>query len=223
MLYRIDIQHFLSHAIDYFTRNELAHCQYVIISAKIANTATCENVVKRNNIYPTNEIVETYAAYENKAVLEKMYMDLLKIEGPKDNWLANVIYSTFVNPVINHQDVVIVCDKVENDYIDVLCKYLRRDFALECIDLNKLFTEGKVDGIYLDRNKIWDKAVDIRRASGVEMNKALSSTRDGRLGLLAKMTKKDKVGKLKELGIEVTKRDMGDLDKILMDAWVNDD
>lgn len=223
MLYRIDLQHFLSHAIDYFTRNELAHCQYVIISAKIANTSTCDTVVKRNNLYPTTDIVIAYEEYKNKSILEKMYMDFLKIDGPKDNWLANVIYTTFVNPVINHQDVVIVCDQVENDYIDVLCKYLHRDFALECIDLNKLFSEGKVDGIYLDRDKVWDRAVDIRRTAGKEQFNALASTRDGRLGLLAKMTKKNKVDKLKELGIEVSKRDMGDLDKILMDAWVNDD
>lgn len=54
------------------------------------------------------------------------------------------------------------------------------------------------------------------------MYRSLESTKDGREKLLSKMRTKDKKRKLKELGITVTSNDT-DLDKLLIDAWVNGD
>lgn len=219
MIYRIDFQHFMTHAIDYFTRDELAHIQYAIISAKVANGGRATNVSKLSaTIYPSTETVLAYAEFQDKKILEKMYTDELKEE-----FVGNVIYQAFVNPLINHYDVMIICDRVENDYIDILCSYLKKEFKIEVIDLNELFSKGKVGPIYIDRDAIWDKAVDIRRSAGRSQIEALSSTRDGRMKLVNMWNKKEKIHKLKELGIRITRGDMKELDKLLIDAWVDND
>lgn len=226
MLYRINYQHFLTHMIDHFTREELTHMQYAIISAKIRVGGRVLNVSKINQLYPTAEIVTTYAEYNDKKILEKMYTDMLlpnKKNDEDNNWLSNIIYKVFINTILHHQDVVILCDKSEDDYIDILCKILKNKFALEVIDLNELFTKGQVGPLYIDRDKIWNKAVDIRRAAGKEQLKTLESSYDGRQKLLGLMSRKDKIEKLKELGIKVTASDKKDLDKLLMEEWVEVD
>lgn len=222
MLYRIDLQHFLSHAIDYFTRNELVHFKYILISAKIANLSKSENVTRKNNLWPTPEIIENYEEFKDKKLMEKMYLDFLTITTPDDEYIGDIIYTSFINPIINHQDVVIVCDINENDYIDVLCKHIKDVYSLDCINLNKLFSEGKVGPLYIDKNKIWDKAVDIRRIAGKKRMDGLECTKDGRMELLGLMNKKEKILKLKEIGIKTNKNDIDGLDKLLIDAWVND-
>lgn len=226
MIYRIDYQHFLTHMIDHFTTEEITHFQYAIISAKILNNNKVANVGKISELYPDPETVLTYAEYRDKKVLEKMYMDLLlpeKREGDKKDWMSNIFYKVFINTFIHHQDVVIICDREENDYIDVLCKCLKTKFAIDVIDLNELFSKGRVGSIYIDRDEVWNKAVDIRRASMNQQFKALSSSRDGKLKLIELMGKKEKLQKLKELGIKVTKSDKEHLDKLLIEEWVDND
>ena len=222
MLYRIDFQHYLSHAIDYFTRDELLHFKYVLVSATVANLSKQENVTKRVNIYPTTEIIEAYESTKNLRVMEEMYVDLLTIHNKQDEWVGEIIYTTFINPVLHHQDIVIVCDRDENDYIDVLCKHLRKTYALECIDLNKLFAEGHVGPLYINRDEIHDHAVSIRRAAAKKEIDNIATTSDGRMSLLEKMNTKEKILKLKELGIKVKGSDKTRLNELLIDAWVND-
>lgn len=226
MIYRIDFQHFMTHAIDHFDSQELAHFQYAIISAKIRNGHRCDNIEKISELYPTPEIVMNYAEYKDKEIMEKMYMDMLnpKLKDPRDtDYVANMVYRTFVQSLINHYDVVIMCDEIENDYIDVLCKYLKKKFSIEVIDLNELFIKGRVGPIYLDRDKIRDKAVDIRRAAAREQLKALESTREGKLKIIGMMNTKAKISKLKELGIKVSSADKKNLDKLLIEEWAEND
>ena len=222
MLYRIDLQHFLTHAIDYFTRNELVHFDYVLISAKINSLAKSPNVIKKNNLWPTPEVIENYEEFKDKKIMEKMYLDFLTIKTPDDEYIGDILYTTFINPIINHRDIMIVCDINENDYIDVFCKHMNDVYSLDCINLNKLFSEGKIGPLYIDKNKIWDKAVDIRRIAGKKRIEGLEASRDGRLKLLGLMNKKEKILKLKEIGIKVNKGNADDLDKLLIDAWVDD-
>lgn len=228
MIYRIDIQHFLGHAIDYFTPEELTHFQYAIISAAVKNNSKVSNVVKVSELFPLPEIVISYNEHKDKSIMEKMYRDFLLPEADNDMGLtkkhmANVFYNTFINTLINHHDVVIVCDQCENDYIDVICKLLKEHFDIEVIDLNELFTKGRIGPIYIDRKEIWDHAVDIRRAAGDDMRRALESSVDGRMKLLDMMTKKQKIKKLKEIGIDITSTKNEDLNALLMSAWVNDE
>lgn len=226
MIYRIDIQHFLTHAIDHFTRDDLVHFQYAIISAAILNGNRATNVAKINELYPTTDIILAYEEYKDKKILEKMYSELIlppKNAKSGDYWAANSIYKTFINPLMKHHDIVILCDEKENDYIDVLCKLLKKHYSLEVIDLNQLFKEGRVGSIYIDRDEINDKAVDIRRQAGKEMIEAMASTKDGKLRLIQMWNKKEKIAKLKSLGIKVTQSDMKNLNEILIDEWVNND
>lgn len=224
MIYRIDRQKFLLYAIDYFTRKELTNMNYAIISAAIRSGGCDTHVSKINELYPTPEIIMAWDEYKDKSILEKMYLDLL--DPPKDSGEyppTNTIYSTFINPLLNHYDVTIVCDESENVFIDILVKYLKDKFGIDVINLNELFTKGHVGKIYIDRKKIWNKAVDIRREAGREQVRALETTSEGRSKLMGMMTKKMKIKKLKELGVEVTDADMGRLDELLICEWVNDD
>lgn len=224
MVYRIDWKHFLLHAIDHFSRDDLVHMNYVIVSAKIRNTGTMSTVVRLNDLYPTNEIIVNYSENHSRDYLKRAMFglyDQIAEDVPK------TFYDVFINTLIAHIDVMIVCAKVqddfENQYVDVLCEYLKKRYGIDVIDLNKLFTDGCVGPIYLDRDEVWNKAVDIRRAAGHDMIKSYESSQDGREYLLRKMSKKDKLCKLKELGIHVTKGDLSKLDELLMDAWVKDE
>lgn len=225
MIYRIDIQHFYTHAIDYFTLDELTHFQYAIISAAVKNGARAANVVKLNGLYPTSEMVMAYAEYHDKKILEEMYTELLvpkKGDNTQGNmWAFNTIYKSFVNPLMSHNDIVILCDQTENDYIDILCKIIKKYFKIDVIDLNKLFKEGHIGPIYFDRDEVWDIAVDVRRQAGKEEIESLSTTRDGRMKLIKLFNKKEKLNKLKELGIKVDKNDK-DLDRLLIEGWVEE-
>lgn len=228
MIYRIDIQHYLTHAIDYFTQEELTHFQYAIISAVIRNQGTSLNVAKVNELYPLPEIIIEYEEYKDKSIMEKMYTEFLSPKKDNDigmtrNQMANIFYRTFINTLNSHVDIIILCDKSENQYIDVICNVLYKDYHIEVIDLNKLFSEGRIGPIYIDRKKIWDRCVDVRREAGKDMNRAIESSVEGRERLLKMMTKKDKIRKIEELGINITDYDKKDLDYILMTAWVYDD
>lgn len=227
MIYRIDVQHFLTHAIDHFDAEQLSHFQYAIISASILNGGRRFNVIKSNMLYPPPEIVMEYAENKDKSIMEKMFMDYLNPKDDDDsiskNSMDNIFYRTFINPLLNHYDVVIVCNKSENDYIDVICKVLKKEYLIEVIDLNQLFSKGKVGNIYIDRDDIKNNAVPICRKSADDERKNLETTSDGRRKLLMSMSKKAKLKKIKEIGINTNNINKSDIDKILIDGWVNDD
>lgn len=216
LLFRIDRERYLTHAIDHFTRDELAHFQYAIISAGIKNQGKCENIVKISILFPSMDIQRAFIDYQDKSIIKKMYFKEL-------DETKNEMYGLFVNPILQHQDILIICTESENVYIDILLEYLKKNFELDCIDLNELFTKGRVGSVYIDRDAIHNKAVDVRRTVGKIQIEALESTSDGRLKLLNLMGVKDKMKKLKDLGIMVNKSDIKDLDKLLIEGWVEDD
>lgn len=223
MIYRIDIQHFLTHAIDYLTSDELRSGQYLLVSAKIKNLSRADNVVKCPELYPTPEIIEAYAEYQSKDILEKMYFELLAPDkGDKSGWIDNVFYRFIIDPLLSHQNLFILCDEKENDYIDALCKYLKKTFAIEVIDLNVLFSKGRIGPIHIDRDEIHDRAVDIRKVALRNEQRQKSLTQRGRAELMGMMTKKEKLRKLKELGVTVDKNNDNEIDDLLRIEWVND-
>lgn len=230
MIFRIDIQHFLNNMIDYFTKEELLHFQYAIISAKIRNQGRCQNVVKLNDLYPDSDTIIAYNDYKDKEIAKKMYRDMLETveqeyahKTSDVRWADFAIYKAFVNPIESHYDVIILCDQLENIWIDEFCAYLKDHFSIEVINLNELFSKGEIGSIYIDRKKIANKAVDVRRAAAIRAKESLESSRDGRLRLVTKiMSKKEKIQKLKELGIRVTENDKDNLDALLIDSWVDE-
>lgn len=215
MLFRIDHEHFLTHMIDHFPREVLISLQYAIISAGIRNQMRVANCVKINELYPSTEAVIAYSQYLDKAILKKMYVE--ELEDSK-----SVLYNAFVNPVMLHHDVVILCKQSENVYIDILCEYIEETFGLQTINLNDLFIKGRVGPFSINRKEIKNKLVDFRRNYGKDMIREMEATEGGRSLLLSKMSKKDKIRKLKDIGIDVRPSDYDSLDALLEEAWVND-
>ena len=127
--------------------------------------------------------------------------------------------------LMHRSDICIICsdNNWENDYIDILCEYLKEKFSLEVIDLNQLFEKGYVNEIYIDRSVIHDRLVDVARATVKAEYEAMESTRDGRAKLLKKADKKWKLNKLKELGISADSMSMKDIDDILQTVYVEDE
>lgn len=222
MLYRIDFQHFMTHMIDYFTQDELLHCQYLILSAIVTNQKRIDNVSKIGILWPDNDSIVRYEETKNYDIFKKEYFDTLdsKITNETDvNWAGSSIYQTIIKLILDHEDVIIVCDRYENFIIDAFCEYLKKKWHAEAIDLNELFSKGKVGPIFIDRVKIRNSAVDIRRAATRDMIKSLEASSDGRIIRLRNMTRKEKKEKLRELGIKFYPGD--NLDALLMDEWVN--
>ncbi len=226
MLYRIDLQHFITHAIDYFTQEELIHFQYLIMSAKILSQGRITSVSKASVLWPDVDLIVQYAETHNYDVFKKGYFDFLDTKETKESnvsWAGVSIYKSIVNLVIEHVDLILICDREENFILDAFCEYLKDKWHLEAIDLNTLFKTGKIGPYYIDRADVRDRAVDIRRAAGMDMLASLDSSPEGRLKHLKLMGKKDKIAKLKEIGIKVNDGDKDKLDALLIDSWVNVD
>ena len=193
MLYRIDFEHFILHAIDHFTRDELVHLQYLVVSAKVRSNHRATNVVKQSELYPLSEYVIDYASDHDESLLEsRMFSEYDRIvkEEPQ------VFYNFILNPLSRHVDIVLMCAKEENFYMDILCKYIKKEFDIEAIDLNELFTKGKVGPLRIDHDAIWDKTVDIRRAAGREALASLEPSSDGRMKIVTELiNRKEKLAK----------------------------
>lgn len=222
MLYRIDFQHFLVDMIDYFTQTEILHCQYLLLSAKVTNQKRIDNVVKASILWPDNDSLIRYAETHNFELFQKEYhahLDTKETNERDVSWSGASIYNSVVYLVLQHEDVIIVCDREENFIVDAFCNYIKKHWHLDVIDLNVLFSKGEIGPYYIDRIKIRNSAVDIRRAAGRDKLKVMDGTRDGRLRHLQLMNKKEKIAKLKSLDIKVHEND--NLDALLIDAWVN--
>ena len=224
MLYRIDYQNFLLHAIDYLTLSDIISIQYAVISAKMKNTGSLPNVVSLMDLYPTAEMISTYVQTEDPEILYKMYkkfMDQNDVGSKNASLFRQNVYQCLVKPVLDHNDIFIVCDRSENDYVTALARYIKEIFKLECIDLNELFQKGKVGPIYIDRTEIHDRSVKVAKESVKANYQYMETSSEGRARLLTMMSDKEKRKKLNELGITPFPGD--DLDELLTDAWVDDD
>lgn len=228
MLYRIDQERFLTHMIDHFTRDNLIQIHFCIISAGVKcgghygfTVANRErgigSAARVTELYPPPEVYQIWDEHENKNMIRELYFDHLK-------QYEDEIYRTIIENILNHVDLCLICKERENDYIDLLCEFLKKKYAIECIDLNKLFIEGECGPFRIDRDEIYNKAVDVRRRAGKKMAEDMERTAKGRAALLKMMkTKEEKIKKLAELGIRVTKAEHKELDKLLVEAWVEED
>ena len=66
MIFRVNHENYIYHMIDYFTREELTKVSYLLISARIRNQGTLENVVKCNDLYPSVEALSNYIHLEDR-------------------------------------------------------------------------------------------------------------------------------------------------------------
>jgi hypothetical protein len=217
--------------IDYFTIEEFNHFQFIIISAKIIHPGKIQNAAKINSLYPEPDIVINYQEYGDKEKMFKELMayykpdaeDLQRMKQGNSYWLGNEIYRAIVNPLLMHNDLVIICDRTENDYIECLCKFLKKEYKIDCIDLNELFITGHVGPYYIDRDEIRNKAVDLRRAAAKDEADAINSTRNGRISTIRNMTKKEKIKMLKHFGVSIRADELKDINQILLETWCDEE
>jgi hypothetical protein len=202
--------------IDYFTREEITNLSYMIISASIRNQGTQPNIVKCNDLYPSSDdAISNYIQLEDKKLFHKTYYRELK-------QTENIIYQAIIDPILKHRhNIVLICAEREDMYIDVLCDFLKQEFALKTVDLNKLFDEGETDIFVIDKTEVNNKSIEIKRNAVRESIRSREQTPDGRAHLLSLMAKEDKLKKLKSLGIKVDKsmKD-SELTELLKDEWV---
>ena len=116
---------------------------------------------------------------------------------------------------------MLICDSESNEdaYIDVICRILKKEFSLDVIDLNQLFTTGHVGPYRIDLDKIHDKSVKIARSITQQAIKDKASTREGRMELISQMSKKEKLKHLKKFGTKLSEREMQNIDQILLEEW----
>ncbi len=216
MLFRIDYEHFLSHMIDHFTRNEILQMLYIVISANMPiGSRSVTNISKFSEFYPTTEDIQTLISTGDEKLFKKIYIDKLH----EDTSTRIDIYNTFVTPVDHHTNICILCRENENLYIDAIVEYLKTEYTVDCVDLNKLFTDGHSGELYINFDKVHDKMVGVRRIAAKMNYEMLERTPDGRREIMSRMSKKDKIKKLREMDISVNKND--DIDTLLKDEWVN--
>lgn len=226
MIYRITYQKFLTHMIDYFTYDEILGCQYLVFSAKIIWQSRVTNGAKVNDLWPPSELFQAHEESASKLMFEQEYFNYLDKSATggmrKVVWSGAIIYKNLVEPYLNHDNIIIICDEKEQFVVDAFCKYIDKRYALKVIDLNTLFSKDTIGPIEVDYDLIRNRAVDIRRAAGNDMSETLSQTREGRLFLMSKMNTKEKIKLLRENGIKVNDRDKKHLDELVTEIWVDD-
>lgn len=229
MLYRIDYKHFLLHMIDHFTYDELMHMQFLIISTRLSNAGRATNVAKCSELYPNMDTCNDWYANQNMDTFRRGYLDYLNSDNPvmptrkeEVSWLERVLFVNILKPINANHDVVLVCHESENFILDVLCEFIKEKTELETINLNQLFSKGELDPFHFNRDKIWDRAVDITRAAMRDGREALKSTADGRAKLLESMTQKEKIKELKKAGVHIRESEKDSVDEMLLSIWTDD-
>ena len=228
MLFRIDHERFITHAIDHFTREEILSMGFLIVSAGVQdprnqkwlsgltlNGESTGNVLKINELYPNDEVQDLYIRFGSKDKIRDMYMDQLK-------GYDYLFYNALVSPILSYQNRTFICKMRENDYIDIILEYVKKTFSIDHIDLNELFSKGRVGPYYIDREDIHNSTVKIARRVFKDKRNEQNMTEGGRLLSLGEMSKKEKLKLLKKLGIKVNDNEHDLIDDLLMESWVSD-
>ena len=215
MLYRIDYEHFLLHFIDYFTRKELISIKYIIISANVFNTDKMPMVSKAICFYPSNELTSNYQRNNDIELFNKDYFK----ELDSTNYL---LYEYLIEPLTNHEPIIIICRTKENFIIDIFCQYMLEKYKIDCIDLNQLFINGKINSIEYNHNELKETAKNIKTEHAKNWFNTCKHTIDGRKQLVNTINDKLKKKIIKELGYDVKKINKSQYNEILNNDWVND-
>ena len=209
--------------IDYFTKDELLNFHYQIISSAVRvplrNNDTIDNKVYKNNeLFPTKDIIPIYSENGDKKLLRKLYLEELRMPHIEENMWRNIIEPVFRY----HHNYLLIYSVSENVYMEILCEYLKKEFAMNCINLDELFTNGETEVFYLDRPAIKERTLKVKRLAGAAKRGRDEKFADGRRDLIKKFNKQEKIDKLKQLGISVSKLDENRLDELLLEAWEGD-
>ena len=216
MLYRIDFEHFLVHAIDHFTRVELNSFHYVILSAGIVNTGKAINVVKINTLFPDYEIYNDYLQYKNLERFKENYFNQL------EDYKEDVIYRSIISPLIKHKSLLLICRRMENFIIDVLSEYLLKEFKVDTIDLNHLFINGVINNFNFSLEEFKESCVNFKIDAAKKLVELKEKSPSGRAELFAKMDEKDKRNLIKKIGYNPKNLNLEQINSIIKNEWIPD-
>lgn len=213
--------------IDWFDYPIMTSIYWVVLSYEIGWTGRNNKVWKPSSdnggIFPPGSIIDYYDETRDYATSKKMYWDyLMKRENELDIPCAVAdIYKHVIAPTKHHCNVCIVYTEPETWVCDALGEFIKDKFAVEMVDLDHLFKHGWVKGFYLDLELIREKSSEIELTSKLLDIHDKIQTSSGRAELMSKMSKKEKIKLLKDLGIKASKSD--DVDRMLTEAWVQSD
>lgn len=220
MLYRINHKNFLLHAIDWLPLEQLYQFQYAVISVRLPNGGRAPNVGRLPFLWPISDATVAWETTQDREAMREIFLAHLRTDDPElHRDIENQVYQALLNPIDRHVDVLLYCHEDEDPIMDVICEFLEKDYHLKAIDLNQLFTTGHAGPYKIDLNKIHDKAVDVRRWASEDMKRAMASTYDGKMQVIAKMTKKEKRKKFDELAIDPKFIPKHLWDKVLLEEW----
>lgn len=224
MVFRINWRNFLLHAIDWFDFKEISSMLWVILSYPIGNQARLNTVWKASSggggLYPPGGISDYYNETKDYETAKQMYHAyLLNKEDELGISVAQAdIYKHIVAPMKHYCNVCIIYTEEESWITDAFSEFLKKYFAIDVVDLDHLFKHGWINGFYLDRELIRERSAEFELTAKLLETKDKLQTPQGRAELLEKMSDKEKVKLLKDLGIKAHKSD--NLDRLLQDAWV---
>lgn len=217
MIYMVSHEKFLMHMIDYFTRDELSYLEYRIISAGMIAGNNSLSVSSANALFPSFENQNIWIETQNLDALKRGFYEDLDLE-------YNTLYYSIVEPFGEHLDVVLITTDQEYVYLEILAEYLMERFKIPVIDLNRLFKKGEVDPISWNPKRIQDSIRKLQRKIKEANNDSMASTASGRLNLLDRMDRKERIKKLIQIGVEVDAHESDEvIQELLMEAWVKDD
>lgn len=226
MLYCIDYEHFMVDMIDFFTKEEILSFIYLNTSVIIPDHESNYSV-KLMYMVPSSDSEYYISEKDDKKMADELYYQQLlngvntpyRGENTRHMW-----YKYLLGPLRNHQNVMMMCLRREMHYMDVLCKFIKEEFGVETINLNKLFTEGRVGDLVIDFHEFKDRTKDLRdswKEHNHQERMIAAQTYDGRLNLMQDMSKKEKIKQLELIGVSYIPKDEDEIDALLMESWVN--
>lgn len=225
MIYRISWRNYLVHMIDWFPVDELLAMWYIVVGEGVMQHGRESNVKKPAALLPTVDIISYYAATGDAQCASGMYMSQLMKKPTKEERMTEIeqdVYLCFTDPLTKHINVCMVYSQEEVWIQDTLCRYLKEQHGIDVIDLDQLFSDGKIDGFYFDYEAIRERWKDtLKQMQEIEFI-TKSRTSDGRRELLSEMTFKKKLKLLKRLKIKFSSKITEEkATELLRDGWVN--
>ncbi|MBD5583934.1 MAG: hypothetical protein HDQ88_02545 [Clostridia bacterium] len=226
MLYCIDYEHFMVDMIDFFTKEEILSFIYLNTSVIIPNQQSNYSA-KLMFMVPSSDSEYYISENNNEKMADELYYQQL-LDGVNNPYRSentrNMWYKSMLGPLRNHQNVMMMCLRSEMHYMKVLCKFIKEQFGVETIDLNKLFTEGRVGDMVIDFRDFKGRTKDLRdgwKEDNRRERMITAQTYDGRKKLMNDMSKKEKIKQLELIGVSYIPKDEDEIDALLMESWVN--
>ena len=186
---------FLEHFVPKNKSKIVLGTQYVIISRRIKSMKNRKSVVTANFLYPNNSILSEYTVDSDSDAFFDAYIDQLSDNIP--------FLATLIKGVIKDKyNIVFMCTKAEEKlgYFDALRYFIESTFKFPIYTYKKDKIEKSKYDKY-DKKKILKKCNKILKNAQKSQLDRMESCIEGRRKLASKMSKKEMIKKLKEIGV----------------------